>query len=118
MQMREPATRYSERRISRRYGLHLPVRIFGSEHNSYGQTLELSSHAVVFEGVLPLRHGEHIQLEIEWPLKLQSVCPVFLGVQGTVVRAEARRTVVRIGRYGLELSGAYSAAAAIESGLV
>jgi hypothetical protein len=64
-----------------------------------GKTLNIGSGGVLFttEEQLPL--GRTVELSVNWPARLDGVCPLKFVAIGRVVRAEADIAAVRIERY-------------------
>lgn len=64
-----------------------------------GKTIDMSSGGVFFttEGELP--HGRLIELSVNWPARLDGVCPLQLVALGRVVRSDGAGAAVRIERY-------------------
>ena len=64
-----------------------------------GTTLNIGSGGILFttEDQLPL--GRMVELSVNWPARLDGICPLKFVATGRVVRSEARRAAVRIERY-------------------
>jgi hypothetical protein len=116
-----PIIQLCDRRVACRYRLELPTR-FSSYHQGVactgsGRTVELSRHAVLFQaGDLP-NCGDSIDLEIEWPVRLQKICPLVLLVQGMIVRTDPRGAVLLIEDYLLRATEPYWFDSAIDRGV-
>jgi hypothetical protein len=74
--------------------LHKSSRIEGT-----GKTLNIGSGGALFttEEKLPL--GRQVEISVNWPARLDGICPLKLVALGRVVRAEQTRAAVRIERY-------------------
>jgi hypothetical protein len=94
-----------ERRIGRRYGLHLDLQyrlIRPQQVPSYlnsGKTVDLSSAGIAFETNEALPVGAHVELSISWPVLLNQDHPLKLVISGSVIRSHATLTAVRMERY-------------------
>jgi hypothetical protein len=75
-----------------------------------GETLNISSRGILFttEGKLPI--GRTVEISVNWPARLDGVCPLKFVASGRVVRSEADRAAVRIERYEFRTRGGASAA--------
>jgi hypothetical protein len=61
--------------------------------------LNIGSSGILFttEGHLPI--GRMVELSVNWPARLDGVCPLQFVATGRVVRSEAQRAAVRIEKY-------------------
>jgi len=64
-----------------------------------GATLNIGSGGILFTTEERLPVGRTVELNINWPARLDGVCPLQLVAIGRVVRSEAERAAVRIERY-------------------
>ena len=64
-----------------------------------GNTLNIGSGGILFttEDRLPI--GRMVELSVNWPARLDGICPLQFVATGRVVRSEALRAAVRIERY-------------------
>src|SRR5664279_3017527 len=64
-----------------------------------GTTLNIGSGGILFttEDTLPI--GRMVELSVNWPARLDGVCPLQFVATGRVVRSEGQRAAVRIERY-------------------
>jgi len=64
-----------------------------------GTTVDIGSNGILFttEDKLPL--GRPVELSVNWPARLDGVCPLQFVATGRVVRSEKHRAAVRIERY-------------------
>ena len=64
-----------------------------------GTTVNIGSNGILFttEDKLPL--GRMVELSVNWPARLDGVCPLQFVAMGRVVRSENHRAAVRIERY-------------------
>ncbi|MBZ5575807.1 MAG: PilZ domain-containing protein [Acidobacteriia bacterium] len=65
----------------------------------HGQTVNLSSHGVLFEAEEALLPGKPVELWIAWPVKLDEKVRLRLWAFGRIVRIQASCVAVRISRY-------------------
>lgn len=64
-----------------------------------GATLNIGSGGILFTTENRLPVGRTVELSINWPARLDGICPLQLVAIGRVVRSEAQRAAVRIERY-------------------
>lgn len=64
-----------------------------------GTTLNIGSGGILFttEERLPL--GRTVELSVNWPARLDGICPLQFVATGRVVRSDSQRAAVRIERY-------------------
>jgi len=100
-----------ERRESGRFPLKedLKYRLLHSKNEKVsgtGTTLNIGSGGILFttEELLPV--GRTIELSVNWPARLDGVCPLKFVAVGRIVRAEAGTAAVRIERYQFKTRGA------------
>jgi hypothetical protein len=64
-----------------------------------GTTLNIGSGGILFttEERLPL--GRTVELSVNWPARLDGICPLQFVATGRVVRSDLQRAAVRIERY-------------------
>src|SRR6266496_4681731 len=64
-----------------------------------GTTLNIGSGGILFttEDKLPL--GRTVELSVNWPARLDGVCPLQFVATGRVVRSDGQRAAVRIEKY-------------------
>lgn len=91
----------SERRVTRRYELQLPLHYRISQKGALtrfgtGMTCEISAAGLSFRCRKPLPVGAHIELMLDWPAKYGDLYPVGLQATGFVVRSDADRTAVHL----------------------
>jgi hypothetical protein len=90
-----------DRRIGRRYTVHLPLHYRVSEkgvmaRQGTGTTRDMSTNGLSFRCRRSLPVGAHIEIIIDWPARLADSYPVDLQLTGFVVRSEGGRVAVRI----------------------
>jgi hypothetical protein len=90
-----------ERRVTRRYELHLTVHYRISQKGEStkwgtGTTKEMSTTGLSFRTRKPLPVGSHIEMIVDWPAKYGDDQPIDLQLTGFIVRSDAGRTAVRI----------------------
>ena len=108
-----------DRRANRRYAFEMPLRFLHQSGASRllggGHTVDLSRKGIRFLSDDPPPQGTDVELRVEWPFLLQSVCPLELRVWGQVLRNDPEGTVVRTSKYEFRTVGARSFDQAIAS---
>jgi len=90
------------RRAHQRYPIELDLRYrplpygWPARKEGFGKTLDLGSGSVFFSADQPLPRGLHVELSIDWPVRLDDVCALQLLITGKVVRSCGRETAVQI----------------------
>lgn len=79
---------------------------------AYGTTIDMSSGGVLFTTECELPHGKLVELAVNWPARLDGVCPLQLVAVGRVVRSNRGSAVVRIRKYEFRTRKAAQAATA------
>src|SRR6266568_6045435 len=69
-------------------------RISGS-----GTTLNIGSGGILFTTEEKLALGRMVEVSVNWPARLDGVCPLQFVATGRVVRSESDKAAVRIERY-------------------
>jgi hypothetical protein len=93
-----------ERRGTSRFPVREDVRYrvlqskAGSQSGS-GVTLNIGSGGVLFTTEERLPIGRTVELSVNWPARLDGICPLQFVAIGRVVRSEEGRAAVRIDRY-------------------
>ena len=64
-----------------------------------GTTLNMGSGGILFTTDERLVPGRMVEVSVNWPARLDGVCPLQFVATGRVVRSEADRAAVRIERY-------------------
>jgi hypothetical protein len=64
-----------------------------------GKTLNIGSGGVLFTTQERLPLGRMVEISVNWPARLDGICPLKFVASGRVIRAEADRAAVRIERY-------------------
>lgn len=64
-----------------------------------GTTLNIGSGGILFTTQEKLPIGRMVELSVNWPARLDGVCPLQFVATGRVVRSEGQRAAVRIERY-------------------
>jgi hypothetical protein len=70
------------------------AKIMGS-----GTTLNMGSRGILFTTEERLALGRMVELSVNWPARLDGVCPLQFVATGRVVRSESDKAAVRIERY-------------------
>ena len=75
------------------------VQARAAKVSGVGTTLNIGSGGILFttEDKLPI--GRLVELSVNWPARLDGVCPLQFVATGRVVRSEGQRAAVRIERY-------------------
>ena len=78
-----------------------------------GTTLNMGSGGILFTTEEKLVVGRMVEVSVNWPARLDGVCPLQFVATGRVVRSESDRAAVRIERYEFKTCStqAFSAAA-------
>jgi len=100
----------SDRRGRSRYDIDLELQYKVVKHyqvcqTGTGKTINFSGGGLAFAGGDGLKPGASIELEIAWPVMLNSTCPLKLVVTGKVVRSSEAMTAVRMERYEFRTAG-------------
>jgi hypothetical protein len=64
-----------------------------------GQTIDMGSGGILFEGERSLEEGAFIQLSVSWPVLLDNGCPMRLVIYGRVLRCERSLSACTIDKY-------------------
>lgn len=64
-----------------------------------GTTLDIGSGGILFTTEDKLPMGRMVELSVNWPARLDGVCPLQFVATGRVVRSDAQQAAVRIERY-------------------
>jgi hypothetical protein len=95
--------RSRERRRARRYPLKLPLRYRITEarggQSGGGETVDISSKALLFTGDAQPPTGVTIEVVMRWPVQVGEETPLRLLVAGPVLRRDERGAVVLIKRF-------------------
>jgi PilZ domain len=102
-----------DRRYSKRYELQLElrwklIRRRRVLETGVGQTVDLSSSGISFDAGRALPVGLNVELSVSWPVLLRNVAPLQLVVSGRIVRADGRRTVIRMAQHEFRTMGVVS----------
>lgn len=82
-----------ERRAALRFHIECKVsyKIVGGDtlgEMGQGKTVNMSSGGILFTTDHALARGARVEVEVEWPIKLNDRIPLKLVVQGKIVRSE------------------------------
>jgi hypothetical protein len=64
-----------------------------------GTTLNIGSGGILFTTEEKLALGRMVEVSVNWPARLDGVCPLQFVATGRVVRSESDKAAVRIERY-------------------
>ena len=95
------ANDFTERRLTRRYVLHLPIHYRVSErggmpYSGSGTTCELSTNGLSFRCRRVLPVGAHVELMVDWPSRYSDTYPVELQMTGFILRSDRGRISVKV----------------------
>ena len=93
-----------ERRVTNRFPVQQDVRYRVVQSRTdrvtgSGTTLNMGSRGILFTTEDKLDLGRMIEVSVNWPVRLDGVCPLQFVATGRVVRAEADKAAVRIEKY-------------------
>src|SRR5215831_20689236 len=108
----------TERRGTSRFPLREDVRYRVVQSKSQkifglGTTLNIGSGGVLFTTEDPLPLGRLVELSVNWPARLDGICPLQFVATGRVVRSEPTCAAVRIERYEFKTRSLKPAAATV-----
>jgi hypothetical protein len=100
-QMSEMEGISGDRRLDRRYNIHLEVRWKLIRRRriletGVGRTVDLSSGGIMFDAGRTLPVGLNVELSISWPVLLHNEAPLQLVVSGRIVRTHGSRTAIQM----------------------
>ena len=77
-----------------------------------GTTLNIGSGGILFttEDKLPI--GRVVELSVNWPARLDGICPLQFVATGRVIRSDVQRAAVRIDKYEFKTRSVSSLTAA------
>jgi hypothetical protein len=95
---------FPERRGTNRFPVQQDVRYRVIQARSTrisgaGTTLNIGSGGILFTTEERLTLGRVVELSVNWPARLDGVCPLQFVATGRVVRSESDKAAVRIERY-------------------
>jgi len=104
--MQEFGGKQQERRSRRRFLIEQDVRYERLQgikvlDAGMGKTVDMSSGAVRFTTGRALRTGDKVKVAVNWPVLLNSNCPLQMVIYGWVVRSDGNSAAVRIGHHEL-----------------
>jgi hypothetical protein len=93
-----------ESRLRRRFPLSQEVRyrrLKGGKVSAWaiGKSLDISSSEIRFLTEYAFKPGEKVEVNVDWPVRLQDTCLMKLVIHGKVVESDAHITTVKIVRY-------------------
>jgi hypothetical protein len=98
-----PGRRVRERRRARRYPLKLPLHYRVTENRGGqagdGETIDISSKAILFGGDSHPPIGSTIEAVMRWPVQVGGEMPLRLVISGPVLRRDDRGAVALIKRF-------------------
>jgi len=74
-----------------------------------GKTLDIGSGGILFTTDERLAIGKVVEISVNWPARLDGVCPLQFVAMGKVVRSDHGKTAVRIERYEFKTRGVSAA---------
>jgi hypothetical protein len=87
----------------------------GLPASGVGKTLDIGSGGILFTTEERLPIGRLVELAMNWPVRLDGICPLQFVAVGKVVRSEATKAVVQIERYEFKTRGSSGVTAAAAS---
>jgi hypothetical protein len=117
---RESSAGTTDRRETSRFPVREDVRYRllharGMPANGVGHTLDIGSGGIRFTTEERLPIGRLVELAMNWPVRLDGVCPLQFVAVGKVVRSDATKAVVQIERYEFKTRGSSGVTAAAAS---
>lgn len=73
----------------------------------FGKTLEFGDGKVSFNADRPLLRGTDMELSLDWPLRIDGVCPLQLVVFGQVVASNEEGSTLQIARHEFRARGTH-----------
>ncbi len=102
-----------DRRGSDRFPIEREVRykMLSKKHEEIGngRTVNMSSNGVLFSTDQMLVPGRRLELNISWPVQLNSTIPLKLVARGRVVRYEEGKAAMEIQQYEFRTQGSQPA---------
>ena len=83
----------------------------GSQATGIGKTLDIGSGGILFTTEERLPMGRLVEVAVNWPVRLDGVCPLQFVAVGKVVRSDPTKAVVQIERYEFKTRGSNAMAA-------
>lgn len=99
--MRSERELAADRRKTQRFPIERDVRFkeFVSGASGTGTTVNISSSGVLFTTDCLVMPGGPVEVSIDWPVKLNAVCPLQLVIQGQIVRTEQGQVAMQMRQY-------------------
>jgi hypothetical protein len=99
-----------DRRSKRRFNIEQGLRYRLLDGNRViesgtGRTTNISSNGVWFTTERVLGRGLAVELSMNWPVRLNDVCPMKLMIYGCVVRSDPTGAALAIERYEFRTQG-------------
>jgi len=79
-----------------------------------GTTLDIGSGGILFTTEDKLPTGRMVELSVNWPARLDGVCPLQFVATGRVVWSDAQKAAVRIERYEFKTRSMNSLTATVD----
>jgi len=94
----------TDRRFKRRFCIAQALRYNllrgdDTKKTGIGRTLNISSSGVWFTTECALNVGALVELSMNWPARLNDVCPIKLMIYGRIVRSDSNVSALTIERY-------------------
>ena len=111
---------YPERRGTNRFPVREDVRYRvvqsrAAKISGIGTTLNIGSGGILFTTQDKLPMGRTVEISVNWPARLDGVCPLQFVATGRVIRSDAQRAAVRIERYEFRTRGMANLTAAVSA---
>ena len=99
-----------DQRIKRRFAIdeELRYKLLSGDRITEagtGRVQNISSDGICFTTDAVLDYGARVEVSVNWPARLDHVCPMQLIICGRVVRSNARGTAVSMERYEFRTRG-------------
>ena len=92
----------AERRRTSRFPLQEELRyrvLHKAGSSGIGKSLNIGSGGILFTTEEKLPVGRQVELSVNWPARLDGICPLKFVAMGRVVRSDSRTAAIRIERY-------------------
>ena len=105
-----PNNRPDERRSHRRYPISLTADyrlLYRGRVDSLGsaRTINMATGGVLLQANESLATGRQIELFINWPMKLEEMCPLKLVMRGRITRSDSHGVAVQMRQYEFRTAG-------------
>ena len=100
----------TDRRSHPRYPIELDLRYKALRgrrilKEGLGKTRDISTKGLLFRVDQPLPKGATVEVSLDWPLRLDGLCPLQVKITGEVLRNAESGTAIYIRRYEFRTRG-------------